>query len=177
LAADSLASGSTHLLSLDQQAPEEAEALAEALAFYLSAESLIAELGGEAPLYSDALFYAWLERASPLPYSEIVAELVYEDAADVGASDILAAIGEEGLAFALAASLYPPLDELLEEALSEAIEARLAEVFVSKGLDGKLFDVVEALASSGFPRRKAAAAVLAHLVNKALISMRAGKRS
>ncbi len=148
------------------------DTLARALAFALSAETLVVELGTDPEGLCSKVFTAWLSRVKPLPYSSELFTLVYEMLPSTSFSEFLEAIGgEEELAKVLEAAMIEKQDDVIEEALTEYIEARLASVIEEAGeeLLGILASVVEGLEEKGYTRRKALTAVLAHMLNRIML--------
>ncbi len=144
----------------------------KALAFYISAETLAVELGCSPEGLSTALFSEWLETIKPIPYSTELYTLVYEILPDYNACEFLEAFGgEEEFSRVLEACSIELQDDVMEEALTEYIEARLMVAFEKIAPDciGIVEAVLQDLCSKGASRRKALAAVIAHLINKLLI--------
>uniref|UniRef100_A0A7J3ZLV7 Uncharacterized protein n=1 Tax=Fervidicoccus fontis TaxID=683846 RepID=A0A7J3ZLV7_9CREN len=179
--------------------------LSEMLASHISIDSLIVELGGSYPQFSEILFDMWLNRVGTLPYDSKLTEFVYERLRGLDASAVLSAVGEDSVKFLLRASLYPPLDDVLEEALVEGMEARLLEIIewghqetvleleakllvaleqnqqdAVLELEAKLLEALEwkpreavleligTLERRGYPRRRVAIAIWAHILNKVI---------
>ena len=143
------------------------DTISEMLASHISIESLIVELGETPPQYSEILFNIWLNRVGRLPYDPKLNDLVYEVLKDLDTNTILNAIGEEGVRFLLRASLYPPLDDTLEETLVESMEARLLAILNWNHQDSML-ELINSFEHRGYPRRKAVAAIWAHILNRVI---------
>jgi len=145
---------------------------ARALAFYLSAETLAVELGGIPEGVSAALFSSWLESVRPIPYSTGLYTLVYEMLPEYNACKLLEAFGgEEEFSRVLEACVIEPQDDVMEEALTEYIEARLMVAFerIAQDYIGVVEAVLQELCAKGASRRKALTSVIAHLINKLLV--------
>ncbi len=148
------------------------DALARALVFALSTETLVVELGMDPEGICSKVFTAWLSRVKPLPYNSELFTLVYEMLPSMSFGDFLEAIGgEEELAKVLEATMAEKQDDVIEEALTEYIEARLASVIEELGEEflGILASVVGGLEEKGYTRRKALTAVLAHILNRIML--------